>query len=397
MGGAVLVRPGAEFRRNSVSSPVRREWLLRGEFGGIHVRRFRFPPRRQPGRRKRTASAEATKASGACWWAWPVSRSTSGPTPIPFSSGAAPDRPEAGTGGLSAPCNRVEIADDVRVEHGRQDRGDAEREPDEALTVGHDGGSGCRHDGAPLPGGVTPPRPGSTMTQENILSHELIRDEDSSWYSDAMTEGMSLRERKKLQTRHRLLAAATELFAERGFDKVSVAEIAEAAEVSKMTVFNYFAGKEDLVLAPMEEHIGDVARAVRDRASGESVLAAVRGQFLACVERRDPSVGMSDAPVVLRVRRLIVETPALLTRAHAFSMRSFDLLAEALVEEGEEPAIARVVAVQLIGTRNALIQANQLRLLAGEPADAVAPDAVALAERAFGLLADGLGDFATRP
>lgn len=55
-----------------------------------------------------------------------------------------------------------------------------------------------------------------------------------------MTEGMSLRERKKLQTRHRLLTAATALFAERGFDKVSVAEIAEAAEVSKMTVFNYF-------------------------------------------------------------------------------------------------------------------------------------------------------------
>lgn len=212
-----------------------------------------------------------------------------------------------------------------------------------------------------------------------------------------MTEGMSLRERKKFQTRHRLLAAATALFAERGFDKVSVAEIAEAAEVSKMTVFNYFAGKEDLVLAPMEEHIGDVARAVRDRASGESVLAAVRGQFLACVESRDPSVGMSDEPVVLRVCRLIVETPALLTRAHAFSMRSFDLLAEVLVEEGEEPSIARIAAAQLISTRNALIQANQLRLLAGESADAIAPDAVALAERGFGLLAGGLADFATRP
>ncbi|MEU6871262.1 TetR/AcrR family transcriptional regulator [Streptomyces sp. NPDC059118] len=211
-----------------------------------------------------------------------------------------------------------------------------------------------------------------------------------------MTEGMSLRERKKLQTRHRLLAAATELFAERGFDKVSVAEIAEAADVSKMTVFNYFSGKEDLVLAPMEQHVGDVARAVRNRAPGESALAAVHGQFLAGVENRDPSVGMSDAPVVLRVRRLIVETPALLTRAHAFSLRSFDLLAEVLVEEGEEPYIARIAAAQLIGTRNALIHANHARLLAGDPADAVAADAIALAERGFGLLADGLADFATR-
>ncbi|MFJ7497234.1 TetR/AcrR family transcriptional regulator [Streptomyces sp. NPDC097727] len=211
-----------------------------------------------------------------------------------------------------------------------------------------------------------------------------------------MTEGMSLRERKKLQTRHRLLAAATELFAERGFDKVSVAEIAEAAEVSKMTVFNYFAGKEDLVLAPMEEHIGDVARVVRDRGPGESALAAVRRQFLAAIEARDPSVGLSDAPVVLGLRRLIQETPALLIRAHAFSMRSFDLLAEVLVEEGEEPSIARIAAAQLIATRNALISANQIRLLAGEPADAVAPDAVALAERGFDLLHQGLGGFATR-
>ncbi|MER6499158.1 helix-turn-helix domain-containing protein [Streptomyces sp. NPDC001455] len=211
-----------------------------------------------------------------------------------------------------------------------------------------------------------------------------------------MTEGMSLRERKKLQTRHRLLAAATELFAERGFDKVSVAEIAEAAEVSKMTVFNYFAGKEDLVLAPMAEHIGDVAGVVRDRAPGESALSAVRVQFLAAIERRDPSVGMSDVPMVLDMRRLIQETPALLIRAHALSLRSHELLAHVLTEEGEEPPIARIAAAQLISTRNSLIHANQLRLLAGEPADAIAGDAVALAERGFDLLAHGLGAFAIR-
>ncbi|MFF9346373.1 TetR/AcrR family transcriptional regulator [Streptomyces sp. NPDC014734] len=212
-----------------------------------------------------------------------------------------------------------------------------------------------------------------------------------------MTEGMSLRERKKAQTRRRLLAAATELFSERGFDKVSVAEIAEAAEVSKMTVFNYFASKEDLVLAPMEEHIGDVARVVRERAPGESVSAAVRRQFLSAVEARDPSVGLSDAPVVLALRRLIQETPSLLLRAQALALRSFDLLAEVLVEEGEEPPVARIAAAQLIATRNTLIASNQGRLLAGEPADEVAPAAAALAERGFGLLDQGLGDFAIRP
>ncbi|MEV6165529.1 helix-turn-helix domain-containing protein [Streptomyces sp. NPDC052052] len=211
-----------------------------------------------------------------------------------------------------------------------------------------------------------------------------------------MTEGMSLRERKKLQTRHRLLSAAAGLFAERGFDQVSVAEIAEAADVSKMTVFNYFAGKEDLVLAPLEEHIGDVARVVRDRAVGESATDAARRQFLAAVEAHDPSVGMSDAPLALELRRLIQETPALLIRAHASSLRSLDLLAEVLVDEGEEPALVRIAAAQLIATRNGLIVHNQLRLLAGESADQVVPDALMLAGRGFDLLDQGIGSFATR-
>ncbi|MEU1370720.1 helix-turn-helix domain-containing protein [Streptomyces sp. NPDC005803] len=212
-----------------------------------------------------------------------------------------------------------------------------------------------------------------------------------------MTEAIGLRERKKIQTRRRLLAEATRLFSERGFDQVSVAEIADAADVSKMTVFNYFDSKEDLVLAPMEEHIGDVARVVRDRVSGESAVAGMRRQFLAAIERRDPSVGMSDSPVALGLLQLIQQTPALLTRAHAFFARTDELLVDALVGEGEDRAVARVVAAQLIGTRNALIAENHRRLLAGESADAIASDAVVLAGRAFDLLEKGLGDFATRP
>ncbi|WP_406452660.1 TetR/AcrR family transcriptional regulator [Streptomyces sp. NBC_00876] len=211
-----------------------------------------------------------------------------------------------------------------------------------------------------------------------------------------MTEGIGLRERKKIQTRRRLLAEATKLFTERGFDQVSVAEIAEAADVSKMTVFNYFDSKEDLVFAPMEEHIGDVARAVRDRAPGESAASAVRRQFLDSVESRDPAVGVSDSPLALGLLKLIKQTPALLTRAHWYFVRAFDQLTDALVEEGEEPVIARIVAAQLIGTRNALITENHRRLLAGETADAIAADAVELAGRGFDLLEKGLGGYATR-
>ncbi|MDP5313463.1 helix-turn-helix domain containing protein [Streptomyces poriferorum] len=211
-----------------------------------------------------------------------------------------------------------------------------------------------------------------------------------------MTEGMGLRERKKIQTRRRLLAEAARLFGERGFDQVSVAEIAEAADVSKMTVFNYFDSKEDLVLAPMEEHIGDVAQVVRDRVHGESAVAGVRRHFLAAVENRDPSVGMSDSPVALGLLQLIQQTPALLTRARAFFARSDELLVDVLVEEGEDRAVARIVAAQLIGTRNALISENHRRLLAGESAEAIASGAAVLAGRAFDLLENGLGDFATR-
>ncbi len=64
--------------------------------------------------------------------------------------------------------------------------------------------------------------------------------------------------------------------AEKSFDAVSVQEIADAAEVSKMTVFNYLGTEEDLVFRPIEDHFSDAARAVRDRAPGESAVAAVR-------------------------------------------------------------------------------------------------------------------------
>jgi hypothetical protein len=69
---------------------------------------------------------------------------------------------------------------------------------------------------------------------------------------NAMNRRPGLRERKKLQTARTLRDVAIKLFSERGFDDVSIAEIAEEASVSKVTVFNYFPTKEDLLLKPLE-------------------------------------------------------------------------------------------------------------------------------------------------
>src|SRR5215207_1218180 len=90
----------------------------------------------------------------------------------------------------------------------------------------------------------------------------------------AQIEG--LRERKKRAAREAIAAAARRLFAERGFDAVTVAEVAAAAQVSEKTVFNHFPTKEDLAFAGREEGIARVVTAIAERPAGTSVLDVFR-------------------------------------------------------------------------------------------------------------------------
>src|SRR3954452_16195921 len=85
-----------------------------------------------------------------------------------------------------------------------------------------------------------------------------------------------LRERKKEATRRLIAATARRLFSERGFDGVTVAEIARAADVAEKTVFNYFPTKEDLFYSRLEAFEEELLEAVRDRAPDESISAAFR-------------------------------------------------------------------------------------------------------------------------
>src|SRR3954464_4280836 len=95
-----------------------------------------------------------------------------------------------------------------------------------------------------------------------------------------MSQVPGLRERKKQRTRELIADTARRLFADRGFEGVTVAEGAREADVSEKTVFNYFPAKEDLFYSRLEAFEEDLLAAIRERRAGTSVLAAFRAFLL---------------------------------------------------------------------------------------------------------------------
>lgn len=123
-------------------------------------------------------------------------------------------------------------------------------------------------------------------------------------------ERTGLRERKKEQTRARLRTAAFELFAERGFDDVTVDEIADRAEVSKSTLFRYFETKEDLLLFDARSHRDALLRELGTRPADEPVLVSLRAalQSMAADYQADRRRSIERA-------RIIAASPALSARS----------------------------------------------------------------------------------
>src|SRR3954447_25654665 len=122
-----------------------------------------------------------------------------------------------------------------------------------------------------------------------------------------------LRERKKEQTRRQIAETARRLFGERGFEQVTVAEIARAADVSAQTVFNYFPTKEDLVYWRLGDFEDELLTAVRERPDGEPALAAFKGFILS----RRGLLGQADPDAyeqLAALTRTITESPALQAR-----------------------------------------------------------------------------------
>jgi AcrR family transcriptional regulator len=217
---------------------------------------------------------------------------------------------------------------------------------------------------------------------------------------DAAPEA-GLRERKKQRTRQLIADTARRLFAERGFESVTVAEVARAADVAEKTVFNYFPTKEDLFYSRLEAFEDELLGSIRDRDPGTTALDAF-AEFLTAPRGVFAIGAGSDADATERLRtitRVIVESPALLARERQVFARYTESLAALLAEEtGTSPDSAEpaVVAAAMIGLHRSLIDYVRRRTLEGATAPAIRRGLRAEQKRALARLERGLGDYAPK-
>jgi AcrR family transcriptional regulator len=204
---------------------------------------------------------------------------------------------------------------------------------------------------------------------------------------------MGLRERRKQATRQAISDVATRMFAERGFDEVTISDVAEAAGVAKMTVTNYFPRKEDLVFDRAEAVIRGLAEVVEYRAPGESLLAALRRDYAERVARADVTLGLSSP----RFARMIENSPVLTGRGLEMLYLRERALGDAIAAEtGADDAYQRTVAALLSSVHRVLFAEGTRRSLAGEPRERICAALGAAADQAFDLLEPALGGYLVR-
>jgi AcrR family transcriptional regulator len=211
-----------------------------------------------------------------------------------------------------------------------------------------------------------------------------------------MAAAAGLRERKKQQTRQLIFDVAQRLFRERGFNGVTVAEVARAADLSEVTVFNYFPTKEDLFFGGMQFFEEQLMEAVRLRPKGESVLKAFRREVVSGAE----GLGSNERiAAIQRAARIMAGSPSLRARERAIVDAYIQRLADIIGQETRsDPDDVEPVAVStaMIGAHRALVDYTRKRVLAGRRGARLVEDFKAQARRVFGRLDRGLGDYAIK-
>jgi AcrR family transcriptional regulator len=195
-------------------------------------------------------------------------------------------------------------------------------------------------------------------------------------------------ERGGPQTRARISDVATQLFLERGFDAVTVAEVAREAGVSSVTVFNHFPRKEDLLLDRGQEAVDLLRSAVHDRAPDVDVLASLREVTLGLVDARHAFSGVKDGSVPFF--RTVATSPVLIARAREITADLQLTLTAELERDARFQGDATLLAAFFIAGYSTVLAETARRLIAGEPQNAMVADHRARLERLFGALRGGV-------
>jgi len=209
----------------------------------------------------------------------------------------------------------------------------------------------------------------------------------------AATEG--LRERKKRETRDAITRAAWRLFARRGFDAVTVADIARAAKVSEKTVFNYFPAKEDLVFGAGMQRVAALIEAVSARPEGASIVEPFRRWTMDHLDR----VEHEPVDSITAIPRLVMGSDALRNRLFIGWEQEAVLLGPVIAEQvggSDSELVPTIVARTLAWTHRLIFRAAFTRLLEGEDQAVVAAELRVEAQRAYDLLEQGLAGYGAR-
>ena len=211
-----------------------------------------------------------------------------------------------------------------------------------------------------------------------------------------MAAEVGLRQRKKQQTRKAIFDAARRLFAERPFEDVTVAEIARAAEVSEVTVFNYFPTKEDLFYGGMQFFEEDLLEAVRSRPRGESAIKAFRRRLL---DGTDALGSKERIAAITQAGDAVSASPSLVAREWEIVERYTQRLAELLAaDSNSDPGDVEPLAAAgaMMGAHRAMVDYVRRRVRAGRKGAALVEDARAQIRRGFARLDRGLADYAVK-
>jgi AcrR family transcriptional regulator len=210
-------------------------------------------------------------------------------------------------------------------------------------------------------------------------------------YGDDMSTG--LRERRKQETRQAISDVATDMFIAQGFDEVTIAQVADAAGVAKMTVTNYFPRKEDLVFDRAEGIVRSLADVFAARAPGESLLAAIRRDYAARIAVADVTLGLASPAFAGMIER----SPVLVGRGLEMLYQRERVLGDAIAAEtGTDGPQQRLAAALVSSAHRVLYEDGIRRSLAGQPRAEICVALAAAATRAFDLLEPSLGGYLAR-